>query len=174
MNDKELEKIGNAPEKYSTKQYLQFKKLHNDVVLPCKVHGTDAGLDLTAISIEFKDDIVIYGTGIAVEVPIGYVGLIYPRSSIYKYDLILANHVGVIDSEYRGEIKFIFRCLESLKQLSKNYYNPSIRLDYPKIYDIGDRIGQLILTPIVLTIPSFVDELSDTTRNVGGFGSTGK
>jgi len=159
MNDYELQRVTKFSEKYFPKQYLQFKKIHPDAVLPSKVHATDAGVDITAININTKDDLVIYDTGLAVEVPGGYVGLLYPRSSIYKYNLLLANHVGVIDADYRGEIKFIFRKIK----------NNSVT----KIYNIGDRIGQLVLTPIVITIPMFVDNLSETARDSGGWGSTG-
>ena len=79
---------------------VRFKKLEDGAVAPSRAHDTDAGFDLTAVSVseDRKRNIVTYGTGIAVEIPDGYVGLIFPRSSAYKHQLELANCVGVIDS----------------------------------------------------------------------------
>lgn len=143
---------------------LKVVKLVENAVLPSYAKDGDAGMDMTAISVEFpsKDsfsDLVVYGTGIAVEIPKGYVGLLFPRSSIKDKDLVLANSVGVIDSGYRGEIKFAF------KETCAN----------PSRYHIGDRVGQLVVVPIsnvVLQQVSF-EELSDTSRGICGFGSTG-
>ena len=144
---------------------LKVVKLVENAVLPAYAKAGDAGMDMTAISVEFpsKDsfsDLVVYGTGIAVEIPKGYVGLLFPRSSIKDKDLVLANSVGVIDSGYRGEIKFVFR--ETIGEFSKRYL-------------IGDRVGQLVVVPIsnvVLQEVNF-EELSDTSRGICGFGSTG-
>lgn len=139
---------------------VRFKKLDEKAVAPTKAHPTDAGFDLTAISV--KEDcvrgIVTYGTGIAVEIPDGYVGLIFPRSSIYKKSLSLCNSVPVIDSGFRGEIMLKFR------------------IEQPHIqrYSLGDRIGQLIIIPYPDIEFVEADELSDSDRGIGGFGSTGK
>jgi dUTP pyrophosphatase len=140
---------------------VNIKKLHPDAVIPSYAKAGDAGMDLTAISME-KDSHgnVVYGTGLAIEIPEGYVGLIFPRSSNSKTDLYLTNHVGVIDSGYRGEIQFKFRA------------NPS--LINARIYHLGDRIGQLIIIPYPGIQFVEVDELSDTERGTSGFGSTGK
>jgi dUTP pyrophosphatase len=140
---------------------VNIKKLHPDAVIPSYAKAGDAGMDLTAISME-KDSHgnVVYGTGLAIEIPEGYVGLIFPRSSNSKTDLYLTNHVGVIDSGYRGEIQFKFRA------------NPS--LINARIYHLGDRIGQLIIIPYPGIQFVEVDVLSDTERGTGGFGSTGK
>jgi dUTP pyrophosphatase len=139
---------------------VRFKKLDEKAVAPSKAHPTDAGFDLTAISV--KDDgvrnIVTYGTGIAVEIPDGYVGLIFPRSSICKKSLSLSNSVGVIDSSYRGEIMFKFRKEQ-----------PHIQR-----YSVGDRIGQMIIIPYPDIEFVEANELSDSDRGTGGFGSTGK
>jgi len=97
---------------------------------------------------------------LAIEIPDGYVGLIFPRSSNSKTDLYLTNHVGVIDSGYRGEIMFKFRPRNTL-------------LD-ARIHHVGDRIGQLIVIPYPKVKLVESDELSDTERGDGGFGSTGK
>jgi len=98
-----------------------------------------------------------YGTGIAVEIPPGHVGLIFPRSSIFHTGLILTNSVGVIDSGYRGEIKAVFK--------APGHYD---------IYRIGERIGQLVIVPIPDVEYEEADELSETERGTGGYGSTGR
>lgn len=140
---------------------VRVKKLHEDAVIPAYGKPGDAGLDLTATSIE-KDSYgnVVYGTGLAIEIPEGYVGLIFPRSSNSKTDLYLTNHVGVVDSGYRGEIMFKFRA------------NPS--LINAVIYQVGDRVGQLIIIPYPQIELVEAVELSDSERGEGGFGSTGK
>lgn len=139
---------------------VKFKKLHEDAVLPSYAKDGDAGLDMTAISFEFGDGIVTYGTGLSAEIPSGHVGLIFPRSSVYKTDLTLSNCVGVIDSGYRGEIKAVFR------DTDKNGIN--------KIYFKGDRIMQMIIMPYPKIVPEWSDELSKTKRGSGGYGSTGR
>lgn len=138
---------------------VKIKKLVEEAVVPRYAHSTDAGLDLTATSFEIRNGVYIYGTGLAIEIPKGYVGLIFPRSSNFKQDLYLTNCVGVIDSGYRGEIKFMF------KMGSINAGN---------IWHVGDRIGQLIIMPYPSIELKEVDELSDSDRGEGGFGSTGK
>jgi len=140
---------------------IRVKKLHEDAIIPAYSKPGDAGLDLTAISMQ-KDnyDNITYGTGLAIEIPEGYVGLIFPRSSNSKTDLYLTNHVGVIDSGYRGEIMFKYRPVNGLLNA--------------KIYHIGDRIGQLIIMPYPQIELVETAELSDTERGEGGFGSTGK
>ena len=84
---------------------VKIKRLNENAVIPAYAHVTDAGLDLTATSKNIEGNrVIIYGTGLAVEIPEGYVGLIFPRSSNSKKNLLLTNSVGVIDSGYRGEI----------------------------------------------------------------------
>lgn len=138
---------------------IKIKKLHRNAVIPSYAKEGDAGLDLTAISEEWNDDnsMVTYDTGIAVEIPIGYVGLLFPRSSVSKTSLNLANSVGVIDSGYRGSIMFKYRYLEE-----------------GMVYEVGERIGQLIILPYPKIEFEVVEELSDTTRGDLGFGSSGK
>lgn len=140
---------------------VRVKRLHPDAVIPAYSKQGDAGLDLTAVTAT-KDNYgnVVYGTGLAIEIPEGYVGLIYPRSSNSKTDLYLTNHVGVIDSGYRGEIMFKYRSVNGL-------FNA-------KVYQLGDRVGQLIITPYPQIELVEADELSDSERGNGGFGSTGK
>jgi dUTP pyrophosphatase len=140
---------------------VKIKKLHPDAVIPAYSKPGDAGLDLTATSIHDDSyDNIVYGTGLAIEIPEGYVGLLYPRSSNSKTDLYLTNHVGVIDSGYRGEIMFKFRPINGIVDAY--------------IYAVGDRIGQLIIMPYPSIKFVETDELSDSDRGNGGYGSTGK
>ena len=126
---------------------------------PWKAHKEDAGADLVSTSVEEKEingkKAFVYSLGIAVEIPEGYVGLIFPRSSICKTGAVLANSVGVIDSNYRGELKAVF-------------YADS------QPYTVGDRCCQLIILPYPMASYYKVDSLSETNRGEGGFGSTGK
>jgi len=136
---------------------LKIKKLHPDARIPEQMTAGAAGFDLTAISKEWNDtnEVLVFGTGLAIQIPRGHVGLLFPRSSIFKSGLSLANSVGVIDSDYRGEVKAMF---------------------YPgrpkANYNIGDRIVQLVIMPIPAINIQVVDELNDTKRGSGGFGST--
>jgi dUTP pyrophosphatase len=124
-------------------------------------------MDLTAVSKEYSADglYVEYGTGLSVEIPYGYVGLIFARSSISKTTMVLANHVGVIDSGYRGEIKFRF------KDFSSNMVGPEV--SNGTVYNIGDRVGQLMILPYPQIEFVEVASLTDSDRAAGGFGSTG-
>jgi len=140
---------------------VKIKKLHVDAVIPAYSKPGDAGMDLTAVSAtQDQYGNVVYGTGLAVEIPIGYVGLIFPRSSNSKTDLYLTNHVGVVDSGYRGEIMFKFRPVNGLLNA--------------KVFQVGERVGQLIILPYPTIMFEETDELSDSERGDGGFGSTGK
>lgn len=137
-----------------------FKKLVPEAVKPKFGKPGDAGADLVATSVDLsRKGQVVYGTGLAVEIPEGMVGLVFPRSSVRNYDLVLSNGVGVIDSGYRGEIMATF-----------NLKTPS---DIQEIYAEGDRIAQLVILPVPLIQYVEVDELSETERGKGGHGSTG-
>lgn len=128
---------------------------------PKFAYKTDAGADLTAVSVDFsRDNQIIYGTGISAEIPEGMVGLIFPRSSIRDYDLFMSNSVGVVDSGYLGEIMVTF--------------NYTSQTPDNTIYQVGDRIAQLVVIPVPLTKYVEVDELSETSRGTGGYGSSGK
>ncbi len=138
-------------------------KLDTPECLPTRAHATDAGLDLKAkesvsllIGVIEKVD-----TGVSVQIPKGLVGLVFPRSSMGKKGIVLANTVGVIDSDYRGKLILM------LKNTSGVQYE----------IQAGDRIGQLVLMPIIT--PNLQlwegaeDDWIDTDRGTGGFGSTG-
>lgn len=140
---------------------IKIKKLTEDAVLPVKAHASDAGFDLTAASCTIDENgALVYGTGIAVEIPDGYVGLVFPRSSIAKKDIMLSNCVGVIDSGYRGEVMAKFK--------PTNFFNCR------SIYGIGERIAQLIIMPIPEIEFEEVEELSESERGTGGYGSSGE
>lgn len=159
-----------------------FKKLVDNAVLPFYGTSEAAGLDMTATS-KFYDEFgnVVYGTGIAGKIPEGYVGLLFPRSSNAKKDLILSNSVGVWDADYTGEIFFKFKPAVSFRNNSFIADN-SLDFDYIDVpqkgwrydeYQIGDRIGQLLIIPYPKIEPEFVDELPTTDRGDKGWGSTG-
>ena len=144
---------------------VNIKKLSENAVIPQYAKPGDAGMDIIATSVNVTDDYIEYGTDLAFEVPEGYCMLIFPRSSNSKKDLLLANSVGVLDSGYRGELKLRF----------KRSYSPNIYgLVVNKIYDIGDKIGQIIIIPYPVIEFNEIDELSETQRGDGGFGSTGQ
>lgn len=139
---------------------IKFKKLVETAKMPTKAHPTDAGADLTAVSREWNKEYGcwVYGTGIATEIPEGYVGFVFPRSSIRKYCLSLTNCVGVIDSGYRGEIMCTFRPQSIGKE---------------EVYEIGDKIAQLIVLPYPEVSYTEVESLSETDRGENGHGSSG-
>lgn len=155
---------------------VRFKKLNDKAVIPTKAHSTDAGFDLTATSCyygaEIDDGNITYGTGIAVEIPEGYVGLVFPRSSISKKEIALTNSVGVIDSSYRGEIFCKFK--PTLRHNGNMYGDWTDYNSEPNNYSVGDRIAQLIILPYPEIEFEEAAELSSTERGAGGYGSTGR
>lgn len=134
---------------------IKIKKLHPDAVIPKYLRHGDAGMDVYAISVEIKDKYVEYKTGLSFEIPENYVMLIFPRSSITDKDLIMKNCVGVLDSGFRGELKLRFK------------------KEGEDIYKAGERIGQLLILPYPNIEFEEVNELSETSRGEGSFGSTG-
>ena len=150
---------------------VNVKKLDSNAVLPTYAKHGDAGMDLTATSKTYDEHgNVCYGTSLAFEIPRGYVGLLFPRSSNTKKDLILGNSVGVLDSGYRGEVMFKFKPLAYKGETDNGKYELSI--DHVVDYSVGDRIGQIIIMPYLQIEFNLVDELSSSDRGVGGFGST--
>lgn len=160
--------ISPAPEQNTTTKsntmnegvLVKVKKLHPNAVIPSYSKVGDAGMDLTITSeIENTTFSVSYGFGIAMEIPKGHVGLVFPRSSVRNQDLILSNCVGVIDSGYRGELQATFKKTNGLDSFK---------------YKTGERGAQIIILPYPTIYMAEVPELSDTERGAGGFGSTGK
>ena len=139
---------------------VKVKKLDPNAVIPSYSKVGDAGMDLTITKeIENTSFSVSYGFGIAMEIPKGYVGLVFPRSSVRNQELILSNCVGVIDSGYRGELQATFKKTQGLDSIK---------------YKVGERGAQIIILPYPTIYMTEVPELSDTERGAGGFGSTGK
>lgn len=140
---------------------VQVKKLAKDAVIPQRAHADDAGVDLSS-----AEDVVLapgqralVGTGIAIALPAGTVGLVHPRSGLaFKKGLSIVNAPGTIDAGYRGELKV---CLINL--------DPTNAVEITK----GDRIAQLVVQKVELSPMVEVDELDETERGAGGHGSTG-
>jgi dUTP pyrophosphatase len=142
---------------------VRFKKLHPDAVLPAYAKDGDAALDLTAVACEYdaERNLAIYQFGLAVEIPVGYVGLIFPRSSVSNTRLALANCVGVIDSGYRGEVSARFRVMRP-------------EFCGGMVYEEGDRVAQMIVLPYPTVEAEWANDLDATVRMAGGYGSTGR
>jgi dUTP pyrophosphatase len=150
---------------------VKIKKLNPLAVIPSYAKVGDAGMDLVATEI-LKDTPEQITYGMAIEIPDGFVGLVFPRSSIRKTGLQLSNSVGVIDSGYRGEIQATFNKIfggERFYDETKNTEDTS-----NDFYKVGDRIAQIMIIPYPPIEFVEVDELSDSERGEGGFGSTGK
>ena len=142
---------------------VKIKKLSENVVIPTYAKEGDAGMDVVATRIINETlDSITYGTDIALEIPEGFVGLAFPRSSIRKTHLHLSNSVGVIDSGYRGELQATFKKIQGISNNALDNYK------------VGDRIFQLMIIPHPTIQFIEVDELTTTERGEGGFGSTGK
>jgi dUTP pyrophosphatase len=138
---------------------VRIKKLNENAVIPTYAKDGDAGMDLVATRIISNTTFdVSYGTDLAMEIPNGFVGLIFPRSSIRKYELALSNSVGVIDSGYRGELQATFKKTNGLDSLA---------------YKVGDKIAQIMIIPHPPIEFEESEKLSNTERGEGGFGSTG-
>ena len=152
---------------------VKFKRLNDKAVMPTKAHPTDAGFDLTATSRTVDEyGNIVYGTGLALEIPEGYVGLLFPRSSICKKDLALSNSTGICDCHYRGEIMFKFKPAPKMwTEHGEAIAGVPLK---PTDYAVGERIGQLVIMPIPEIEFEEADELTETDRGVGGYGSTGR
>lgn len=137
---------------------LKIKKLSESAVLPSYASDGDAGMDLVAVSVDKSNNKYWeYNIGLALEIPRGFVGLLFPRSSISKTSHAFRNSVGVIDSGYRGEVKI---------RMSMDHSNSQ--------YKEGDRVAQLVIVALPWVEVEEVKELSSSQRDQGGFGSTGK
>lgn len=190
------EAIGQAPLE------VKFKKLDERAVIPSYAHDGDVGMDLTAISCEYDadNDMYIYHTGLAFESDYHYGIFLFPRSSNRKTEAYLCNHVGIADSAiYRGEIMLCFKNRTSLRQIAlesrvvefSNALEEGLRTENanrvgieawrnafnnPMIfapYKVGDRVAQMVVLPYPNVKLREVNNLSETDRGSGGFGSTG-
>ena len=150
-----------ADSKEKVPMIIRFKKVDPLAKDPKRGSEWSAGWDLTCVNFWYDPttEVYVYHTGIAVELPRGYVGLLFPRSSIYRYTIFPTNSVGVIDADYRGEILFKFARRDC---------------EYgERLYGIGERIGQLLVMPIPEVAYMEVETLSLTKRGTGGYGSSG-
>ena len=143
---------------------LKFKKLNEKAVLPSRSHVTDAGLDLTTYGFTQEVDasgklILVYHTGLAVEIPEGHMGLVFMRSSVSSKSIMLTNCVGIVDHLYSGEITMKFKITTD---------------SIPTVYQEGERIGQLVVVPYPQFEPVFVDEIAEGPRGENGYGSSDK
>ncbi len=141
---------------------LPFAKLKEEAILPSRAHPGDAGLDLYACEAAHigPGERWGIGTGVAVEIPEGYAGLVLPRSGLAReHGITLVNSPGLIDAGYRGELRVLL-----------------LNADPAEIFRVepGDRIAQLVLTPIALADPVAAEELTESARGAGGFGSSGR
>lgn len=179
---------------------IKIKRLSDKAIIPAYAHVTDAGMDIVATR-RWTDEYgnICYGTDLAFELPEGYVMLIFPRSSVSKYDLTLANSVGVLDCGYQGELIFKFKPSLAVSQLGtpegdsddetwdlddenvgvaipgvNPYINPTCHYIDERVYEVGDRIGQIIILPYPSIQFEEVEEFGESERGTGGFGSTGK
>lgn len=146
---------------------VKVKKLVEEAIIPSYAKPGDAGLDLTAINYKYDEltDCHIYGTGLAFEIPEGHVGLIFPRSSNRKTEAYMTNHVGVVDSGYRGEVMISFK----LRDRDTNGIIPEL----VKPYELNERVAQLIIVPYPQIKFIESNNLTETERGTGGHGSTG-
>ena len=136
---------------------IKFKKLAPTAQTPTKAHNDDAGLDLYVSRCSYEHELWVCHSDIALEIPKGYVGLLFPRSSVSNTDMRMANCVGVIDAGYRGEVSAKF----DTKLNGKKYF-------------VGDRFAQLVILPYLEVALQETDKLSGTDRGEGGYGSSGK
>jgi dUTP pyrophosphatase len=156
---------------------IKIKKVHPDAVTPKQGFETDSGYDLVAIddgvatTSSTTSDIVFveYDTGVQIELPEGYHTEIYPRSSISKTHLLLANSIGLIDNSYRGNLKLRFRLLK-IDSNEKWWKEKQLK---GEVYKKGDKIGQLVIKKTIYADFEEVTELNTSDRSESGFGSTG-
>mgnify|MGYP003290562996 FL=1 len=137
---------------------VKIRKVDANAVIPFRAHPTDAGMDVVAVSMEMTEDYVEYDTGLQFQLPQGYAMLIFPRSSNSKKDLLLCNSVGILDAGYTGNLKLRFK-------LTTEGYTE-------KIYNPGDKVGQIMIIPYPEVNFIETDDFNETDRGDNGFGST--
>lgn len=171
---------------------VNIKKLHPKAIIPTYAYEGDMGMDITAVDVVYdkERDCFVYHTGLAFEVPKGYGMLLFPRSSNKNTNAYMTNHVGVLDSGYRGELLLCFKnrtdykFLDKVNELISLYNRLAVRMHIPikkpiganllAPYDVGDRIAQLVILPYPTIEFIEVEKLSETERGEGGHGSSGK
>lgn len=155
---------------------IKIKRFNKNSVIPSYAKSGDAGMDLTAVTKTYDEyGNTVYGTGLGFEIPEGYFGLLVPRSSNAKTDLRLTNSSGVLDSGYRGEVLFKYRN-DNFANLNLGMKAQFLNGDigFSNEYEVGDRIGQLIILPYPQIQFVEVEDLENSERGIGGYGHTGK
>ena len=155
---------------------VKIKRLSEKAVLPKKAFPTDGGYDMYATSIEFDDyGNIVYGLGWAFEIPEGYVGLLFPRSSTSKFDINMQNSIGLIDCHFRGEVKAKYRPTSTQPvRGAKTNCIEVYQANTAEIYEVGDKVAQMVFIKLPETELKEVEELSKTDRGEGGWGHTGR
>lgn len=170
---------------------VRFKKVHPEAVLPAYAHpdGEDNGLDLVAVAVKETEDYIEYDTGIAVEIPKGYCGLLVPNSRCSKMDLMMCNAPGVIDPGYRGTMRarykktwhlptLVHRFFKSVCGLLSNVFGEVAGMKPQNVnmntkeFKVGDVVAQLVIVPAPYIEVEEADTLTPSLRDAGGFGST--
>jgi len=165
---------------YLTNVTIKFKKLDENAVIPSYAHNGDVGMDLTAISVEYNadKDLYIYHTGLSLESEYGYGTFLFPRSSNCKTEAYLTNSVGIADSAiYRGEIQLRYKNRDRYRKSFWEWITGKVNVERAlkfAPFQVGDRVGQMVVLSYPQVHVQVVDELSETERGTGGFGSTGK
>lgn len=136
---------------------VKFKLLSTNAKKPVRTSDEAAGYDMYAADIVETEDTIVYKTDVAIELPEGYAGFLMPRSSVVKTGMHLGNSVGLLDSDFRGNISFVF--------YKRQNCTP---------YAIGDRVGQLVVIKLPNVVLEESEDLSETERGTNGFGSSGR
>lgn len=142
------------------KNKVSIKKLTENAVIPKKMTSGAVGMDIVATSKTITPEYIEFGTGLAIQVPEGYGAFLLPRSSLTKTCYVLNNSIGLIDTDFFGEMRFRFKMLAGYESLPG--------------YEVGDRIGQLVILPVLDFEFQEIDDLGETDRSSEGFGSTNK
>lgn len=153
---------------------VEFQKIHPNAELPKKAHGSDAGFDVTAVSFEKKDFIVIAHTGLRMKLPAGYEAQVRSRSGLASKGIVIANGIGTIDSEFRGELCVLLGSITGHCPWLTGDYNKSVQIGN-HILSAGDRVAQLVIQKVLDVDAIEVEEIdTETGRGEGGLGSSGK
>lgn len=139
---------------------VKIKKLSENAVIPKQATEGSVGFDIVATEVSYNGGYIEFKTGLSFELPEGTAGLLMPRSSISKTALFLSNSVGLLDRDFTGQVTFRFKLLPQASHEDC-------------IYQVGDRIGQLVIIPVPKIEMREVEELTETSRGTGGYGSTG-
>lgn len=142
---------------------VKYKKVRKDAREPYRATEGAAGYDLYCVQKDYDSvaGATIYHTGLAFEIPEGHVGMLFPRSSLYRKDMMMPYSIGIIDSDYRGEVLAIY------KNIRQTQY------PYREEYNIGERCCQLLIVRLPTVLWKEAETLSETDRGSGGHGSTG-